>query len=351
MSQQIQYNYYNTLATKIDDHTFIFRGKTNMPNLTLSDSRTYVSTKLTIRPSEGIIEIEHEPITNYSKKVIATIPLHLDIDSDSAEINLNKLIPKSIRFRVDEMKDAIYLKPDTAIQTKEGFCSKKDAKKLKDELRVAWSKDIKTHAGGPHGAVGNLSDAELKYLANKLNPMMNDGKTIDTANGDWECTPFDINTDTSTTVTLAESNQVAKTENSIYQQASLSLFVVIAVIFIINKVVCFLHNYVADKVQDGKRFVKILLGMLILIIITSIVLSIFEKTRAVAIGIVSIMVFIIYFIYKCRQDAYVANRKVEVVNHNTVPGYFESIKLMPLGLDIFWQLIKRQFSSNAPANQ
>ena len=119
MSQQVQYNYYNTLATKINDTTFIFRGKTNVPNLriqaSLPDTGTsdYISTKLTINPSEGTIEIEHEPITNYSKKVIVTIPLHLDIGSDSKEINLNSMIPKSIRFKIDETENAIYLHPDT----------------------------------------------------------------------------------------------------------------------------------------------------------------------------------------------------------------------------------------------
>lgn len=135
MSQQVQYNYYNTLATKINDTTFIFRGKTNVPNLriqaSLPDTGTsdYISTKLTINPSEGTIEIEHEPITNYSKKVIVTIPLHLDIGSDSKEINLNSMIPKSIRFKIDETENAIYLHPDTGGSSyKEGLSTKDQAK-------------------------------------------------------------------------------------------------------------------------------------------------------------------------------------------------------------------------------
>lgn len=135
MSQQVKYNYYNTLATKINDTTFIFRGKTNVPNLRIQTSipdtgwSDYISTKLTIQPSEGTIEIEHEPITNYSKKVIVTIPLHLDIGSDSKEINLNNMIPKSIRFTIDETVNAIYLHPDTGGSSyKEGLSTKDQAK-------------------------------------------------------------------------------------------------------------------------------------------------------------------------------------------------------------------------------
>jgi hypothetical protein len=309
MSQQIQYNYYNTLATKIDDHTFIFRGKTNVPNLTLSDSRTYVSTKLTIRPSEGTIEIEHEPITNYSKKVIATIPLHLDISSNSAEINLNKLIPKSIRFQIDETGNTIYLKPETTIQTQEGFCSKKDAKKLKNELKVAWLNDIKTHAAGPHGAVGSLSADELKYLANQLNPLMNDGTTIDGA-GDWECSPYEDSTETSTIMALAQSNNEAKVSNSIYQQAIVNVIIFIAVIFVGNKIVTTLYDSIATKLNSPIMLRGFEMGaLLFVIIIVTILFSIRHKPSGrarlnAAIGISCAVMFIAYFVHSYRKEQF-----------------------------------------------
>jgi hypothetical protein len=315
MSQQIQYNYYNTLATKIDDNTFIFRGKTNVPNLTLSDSRTYVSTKLTIKPSEGTIEIEHEPITNYSKKVIATIPLHLDINSDTAEINLNKLIPKSIRFSVDEMEDAIYLKPETTIKMQEGFCSKKDAKKLKAEMKKGWEEYTNKHRDTfPHGAVGSLSAAELKYLANKLNPLMNDGTIIDGANGDWECSPYDDSAETSTTMGLAQSNNEAKVSNSIYHQAIMNVIIFIAVIFVGNKIVTKLYGLIADKLKNPIMLRGVEMGaLLFVIVVVGLLLGIKTPKSGgparlkAAVSITCIAVFIAYFIHSYRKEQFKAS--------------------------------------------
>ncbi len=140
MSEQIQYNYYNTVATKIGDNTFIFRGKRNSPNLVLPNSDSYVSAKLTILPNDRLIEIEHEPITNYNKRAIVRFPLKLGTIIDpnvaigaSQEINLNTLISKSIRFDIDDDGNVIQLDP-TENSSVEGFCSKKDKKDLKKQI-------------------------------------------------------------------------------------------------------------------------------------------------------------------------------------------------------------------------
>jgi hypothetical protein len=204
MSQQVQYNYYNTLATKINETTFIFRGKTNVPNLRIQTSTPdtgwsdYISTKLTIQPSEGTIEIEHEPITNYSKKVIVTIPLHLDIGSDSKEINLNNMIPKSIRFTIDETVNAIYLHPDT------GGSSYKEGLSTKDQAKI---------------------DKKIADMEAKLNTRIVSGTATD--NVDWECTP-----------TIDENGKAVKTftstgikEGKSQQAWNAMMAVVVAIVF------------------------------------------------------------------------------------------------------------------------
>lgn len=139
MSEQIQYNYYNTVATKIGANTFIFRGKRNSPNLVLLNSDSYVSAKLTILPKEGLIEIEHEPITNYNRRAIVRFPLKLDIDNGaplgtSQEINLNTIISKSIRFDIDDTGDVIRLDPIENSSPVEGFCSNKDRQNLNKQI-------------------------------------------------------------------------------------------------------------------------------------------------------------------------------------------------------------------------
>jgi hypothetical protein len=177
MSEQIQYNYYNTLATKIGDNTFIFRGKRNSPNLVLPNSDSYVSAKLTILPDEGVVEIEHEPITNYNKRAIVRFPLKLDIPLDdvlgaSQEINLNALISKSIRFDVDDSGDVIRLNPIDNSST-EGFCSKKGKKALKKELSAEIDKKIKEHLNKiPHGcgACGPLGVRTNNNITRKKTP-------------------------------------------------------------------------------------------------------------------------------------------------------------------------------------
>lgn len=169
MSDQIQYNYYNTVTTKIDDHTFIFRGKRNSPNLVLPNSDSYVSAKLTVFPNEGFVEIEHEPITNYNKRAIIRFPLQLDIGSNAAlgtsqELNLNSLISKSIQFDIDNTGDVIRLNP-IGNSSVEGFCSKKkvrdDINKMIDsKLDSKLDDKIRKHLNEvPHGCECNSSNS------------------------------------------------------------------------------------------------------------------------------------------------------------------------------------------------
>jgi hypothetical protein len=152
MSKQIQYNYYNTVATKIGDNTFIFRGKRNSPNLVLPNSDSYVSAKLTILPDEGVVEIEHEPITNYNKRAIVRFPLKLDIRLDdvlgaSQEINLNAIISKSIRFDVDDSGEVIRLNPIENSYSVEGFCSKKGKRDLDKQISSEIDRKIDEKLG------------------------------------------------------------------------------------------------------------------------------------------------------------------------------------------------------------
>lgn len=152
MSKQIQYNYYNTVATKIGDNTFIFRGKRNSPNLVLPNSDSYVSAKLTILPDEGVVEIEHEPITNYNKRAIVRFPLKLDIRLDdvlgaSQEINLNAIISKSIRFDVDDSGEVIRLNPIENSHSVEGFCSKKGKRDLDKQISSEINRKIDEKLG------------------------------------------------------------------------------------------------------------------------------------------------------------------------------------------------------------
>jgi hypothetical protein len=108
-NKHIDYDYYNTLAIKASSTEFDFRGKPNAPNVVFTnglDASQYVSTKITINGS--MLIIEHEPITNYGKKMYLYFPLVTDdavpynaIDQmldakigESLEVNLNTIITK-----------------------------------------------------------------------------------------------------------------------------------------------------------------------------------------------------------------------------------------------------------------
>lgn len=108
-NKHIDYDYYNTLAVKASSTKFDFRGKPNAPNVVFTnglDTSQYVSTKITINGS--MLVVEHEPITNYGKKVYLYFPMVTDdtvpynaIDQmldakigESLEVNLNTIITK-----------------------------------------------------------------------------------------------------------------------------------------------------------------------------------------------------------------------------------------------------------------
>ena len=280
MSGQIQYNYYNTVATKIEENTFIFRGKQNSPNLVLPNSVSYVSTKLTIRPSEGLIDIEHESIATYSKRVIVTFPLKLEDDTAigaTKEINLNAVISKSIQFDMNDTGSVIRLDPSIGEKSVEGFCSAKDKRKMLAKIDGLISDKVLAHQSGyPHGAVGSLSDAELKYLASKIGPMMSGGQVIDSANGDWECTPFDDSTDTSKSyvaVGLSAVETDKEAENSLYRQAAINVIAFLFIMFVGLIVVRFIYKWIALKLTGTKLHGLEFLVILVVIIITVIILA------------------------------------------------------------------------------
>jgi hypothetical protein len=88
MSTSINYNYSNTLTTKIDSDSYTFRGKTNSPNLNIvsgSHAQSYISSKLIIR--DGKMMIEHIPNTNSDDKVYVIFTLYTDRDAKTNEID------------------------------------------------------------------------------------------------------------------------------------------------------------------------------------------------------------------------------------------------------------------------
>jgi hypothetical protein len=343
MSGQIQYNYYNTVATKIDENTFIFRGKQNSPNLVLPNSVSYVSTKLKIRSSEGLVDIEHEPIAKYSKRVIVTFPLKLEDDTaigETKEINLNNIISKSIRFDMNDTGPVIYLEPitSTTTQSVEGFCdNKKRRAETQKQIDDSLDKRINDHETRPHGAVGSLTDAELRYLASKISPMMSDGQNVDSANGDWECIPYEDNADTSKTLVAVgtgaiESEKAA--ENSIYHQAAINVIVFLFIIFVGSSVVRAIYNMLALKFGGalliGFETLVILIVILCIIGIAASIKPYNPKSSTdpeqkkikndntikmgVSIGMLVALIIIMMFVYITRRDAYATMSPADFAN-------------------------------------
>ena len=107
MSTTINYDYYNTLTTKVDSDNYTFRGKTNAPNLNIvsgSHTQSYVASDISIR--DGKLTIRHIPSTNSEDKVSVIFTLYTDTDAlandidklialksgEKIEIDLNKLL-------------------------------------------------------------------------------------------------------------------------------------------------------------------------------------------------------------------------------------------------------------------
>ena len=317
MSEQIQYNYYNTLATKTGDHTFIFRGKRNSPNLVLPNSDSYVSAKLTILPDEGLIEIEHEPITNYNKRAIVRFPLKLDIDiaralGESQEINLNALISKSIRFNIDDSGDVIRLDPIENSST-EGFCSKKGKKALKKELSAEIDKKIKEHLNKiPHGC-GECNSGNDNNSTTKTTPVPMPSSFISAsyvqegfkegATDDSKCV--------SQTSNEVEMGYVFSTnpgtEKSIYHTAAMGVLWFVITFFLGRVLVAFLYRkLVTYKGSTPERVDRGEIVFFVVLIIVDIILwfvpSKKKIVREVAYWFTIAMFSLLYFIYDARRS-------------------------------------------------
>ena len=340
MSDQIQYNYYSTVATKIGDDTFIYRGNRNMPNLVLQNSNSYISTKLTIKRSNGTVEIEHEPITNYNKNVIAIFPISPTIDiniGESKEINLNLIIPKSLRFDSEDLNDVIYLHPivDTVSDTTEGFCNSAQCRKIQDELKRA--NDRITRQESRPG--GNMTDSDYAALARRIAAMNGGGGGGDGSGGvddggELVCTPIMDSENTAmnivgVTVPLSANDIARATENSVYHQAAINVIVFIGGFFILSQIVSRVYNYVAYAVRNNLMLLAV--ESVIVIILAAVIITIYaalivppkpgetptEKTDReqgnltkvyVAISLTIILLLFLYFTHSTRIEIYNAEK-------------------------------------------
>ena len=328
MSDQIQYNYYNTLATKTGDHTFIFRGKRNSPNLVLPNSDSYVSAKLTILPDEGLIEIEHEPITNYNKRAIVRFPLKLDIDiaralGESQEINLNALISKSIRFDVDDSGDVIRLNPIDNSST-EGFCSKKGKKALKKELSAEIDKKIKEHLNKiPHGCgecSGGNNNNNNNNITNKKAPRPMPSRFV-SANFVQESFKEGVDADVTddnacvASVTNGEKDEMGYvfstnpgTEKSVYHTAVMGVIWFVITFFLGRELVAFLYRKLVtyngltpasvDRIEIGFFVVLIFIDLMLWFVPSKNATTV----REIAYWFTIAMFSLLYFIYDARRS-------------------------------------------------
>ena len=190
MTETVNYNYYNTLTTKVDDKKYEFRGKANAPNLNIvtgSHVNSYVSANMYIR--DGKMLIEHVPSTNSEIKVYTMFYLRsddsinaTDIDKlmsmspgESTEVTLNKLLTSiSKNYTVEKDKNGkmvgIQYNEPIMIKTKvkiiEGLnCSSPNLKNdisdmIKDAvggLRGELLTLLTDHEGTPHGGSGGGS--------------------------------------------------------------------------------------------------------------------------------------------------------------------------------------------------
>ena len=182
-----------------------------MPNLVLQNGDSYVSAKLTIRSSDGLVEIEHEPITNYNKRVIATFPMPISIDikiGESKEITLNSIIPKSLRFDSEESNNdnLIYLHPVAASASMgvEGFCNGAACDAIRRQLNETNMRLTKQESRS--GGGNNMSTADYNALAAKVAAMNASTRGGDGSGGDGldggelVCTPITDSEDNEMTV-------------------------------------------------------------------------------------------------------------------------------------------------------
>lgn len=350
MSGQIQYNYYSTVATKIGDNTFIFRGKRNMPNLVLQNGDSYISTKLTVHADDGTVEIEHEPITNYNKRVIATfsIPLVVDIQlGESKEIVLNSIIPKSLRFDADDSGDVIYLQPITASEKMgiEGFCNNKKCKAIEDQIKKTNARLAKqeTRPGG------TMSDADYAALAARLAAMKGVGGGGADDGGELVCTPITDSEDNAMTLvgvtTPLSGIEMAKAaENSVYHQAAINVVAFIGGFLLVSKAVGGGYSYLANSLRNpsiltGIEFMMASLTIAIILVIYLVFIKgpprrpetrTQKKNREssnltltyIVVTLTLLLIVVSYFVYDYRKTTYAMDKKdiIAVENFKRIFG-------------------------------
>ena len=187
MTETVNFNYYNTLTTKVDDKKYEFRGKANAPNLNIvtgSHVNSYVSANMYIR--DGKLLVEHMPSTNSDIKVYTMFYLRTDdsvgqtdIDNlmslspgESTDVTLNKLLKSASKdYTVEKDKNGkmvgVQYNEPIMIKTKlkivEGLsCSSPTLKSEIDKmigdavggLRGELLKLLTDHEGTPHGGDG-----------------------------------------------------------------------------------------------------------------------------------------------------------------------------------------------------
>jgi hypothetical protein len=387
MSEQIQYNYYSTVATKIGDNTFIFRGKRNMPNLVLQNGDSYVSAKLIIHSSDGLVEIEHEPITNYNKRVIARFPIPISIDikiGESKEITLNSIIPKSLRFDTEESNNdnLIYLHPVAASVTTEGFCNNATCDRLQKQITETANK-LRIQDNLITSATANIRSLSTNLLSGGGIGGGGGGGGGGDANDGSElvCTPITDSEDNEMTlvgVTMPMSSiDMAKAaENSVYHQAAINVVVFIGGFFILSRLVSFAYTTVASKLQNRVALVGV--EFLGLVIMTSIILTIYlafikrppsgiesptdkkmredENLRLMyAVIILAILLLLLsYFIYDSRRqlfiDAKAKNDMVEIEKYKSIFGDRDCYTLftyITYGIS-GWVVLYKQITTDPP---
>ena len=126
-SKEIKYNYYNNLATPTSsDNHYIYKGKSNQPNIVLIDKgevKTFSTEKFQIKNSDSnpVLIIEHSPITNFDKKVFVHLPLvsnsnkpndidHLINNKNNQDLELNSVLPSTENCVFNECNKGINIK-------------------------------------------------------------------------------------------------------------------------------------------------------------------------------------------------------------------------------------------------
>lgn len=219
-SKEIKYNYYNNLATPTSsDNHYIYKGKSNQPNIVLIDKgeiKTFSTEKFQIKNSDSnpVLIIEHSPITNFDKKVFVHLPLvsnsnkpndidHLINNKNNQDLELNSVLPSTENCVFNECNKGINIKflspisintdlkeyfsnykegfQNTVIestisanQDSDGFWTIDDSN-IKDEINVGMYIEV------PNGGLFRISEKKIENNSGKFktNPNFEPATTTD----------------------------------------------------------------------------------------------------------------------------------------------------------------------------